>query len=173
MEFIQIGRITTTHGLEGKLILNHHLGKNNKLKELKHFFVELKRESYIPYFIDSITFSNDEEAYVMIEDINSLEAGKTLSGKNVYLSTDQYEKLKPKDNNINFEGFEVSDASFGIIGKIESLIETPGQLLATILHNEIEVIIPLNDQTIKDINITTKKLKVTLPDGLLDVYLDN
>lgn len=172
-EYIQIGKITHTHGLDGTVMLMHHLGKNKELKQLKHIFIELKRESYIPFFVRKITVDNDKELYVDLDEVDTMEAAKALSGKAVYLSTEQYERVKPKDQEVNFVGFEVWDEAFGQIGKVEELLETPGQLLATILYKgELEVIVPLNEQTIKSVNIATKTLHLNLPEGLLDVYLD-
>ncbi|WP_129021356.1 MULTISPECIES: ribosome maturation factor RimM [Edaphocola] len=172
-EYIQIGKITHTHGLDGTVMLMHHLGKNKELKQLKHIFIELKRESYIPFFIKKITVGNEKELYVDLDEVDTMEAAKALSGKAVYLSTEQYERVKPKDQEVNFVGFEVWDETFGQIGKVDELLETPGQLLATILYKgEQEVIVPLNEQTIKSVNIATKTLHLNLPEGLLDVYLD-
>ncbi|MNS80579.1 16S rRNA-processing protein RimM [compost metagenome] len=154
-------------------MLMHHLGKNKELKQLKHIFIELKRESYIPFFIKKITVGTEKELYADLDEVDSMEAAKALSGKAVYLSTEQYERVKPKDQEVNFVGFEVWDETFGQIGKVEELLETPGQLLATILYKGAqEVIVPLNEQTIKSVNIASKTLHLNLPEGLLDVYLD-
>ncbi len=173
MDFIQIGKITGTHGLDGNVVLFHSIGKSSGLKSLKHVFIELKRESYIPFFVEQLRVDNDQELLLKLEEVDTMEAAKTISGKQVYLSTAQYEKLKPKDANINFVGFEVWDAIVGKLGMVENLFETPGQLLATIVYKGREVIVPLNEQTIKSIDIPTKTLKLALPEGLLDVYLED
>jgi len=173
MEFIQIGKITGTHGLNGNVTVFHHLGKLSGLKNLKHIFIELKRESYIPFFTEQVKIDNEQELFVKLEEVDTMEAAKSLSGKQVFLSTEQYEKLNPKEADINFIGFEVWDQEAGKLGKVEDLLETPGQLLASISVNGKEVIVPLNDQTIISVDIPTKQLKLQLPEGLLDVYLND
>lgn len=173
MEFIQLGKITGTHGLNGNVTVYHHLGKLSGLKNLKHIFIELKRESYIPFFIQQVKVDNDQELFVKLEEVETMEAAKSLSGKQVFLSTEQYEKLNPKEADINFIGFEVWDQEAGRLGTVEQLFETPGQLLATIAVNGKEVIAPLNDQTIVSVDIPSKQLKLQLPEGLLDVYLND
>lgn len=172
MDFIQIGKITGTHGLDGNVVLFHSVGKSSGLKNLKHIFIELKRESYIPFFVEQIRVDNETELLMKLEDVDSMEVAKGISGKQVYLSTEQYEKLKPKDANINFIGFEVWDSQAGKLGTVADLFETPGQLLATVLYKNKEVIVPINDQTIKSVDIPTKTLRLELPEGLLDVYLE-
>lgn len=172
-DYIQIGKITNTHGLDGRLSLLHNLGKNKELKNLKHIFIALKRESYIPFFIEKITVDNDKELFLQLDEVDTVEAAKALAGKEVYLSTEQYEKMKPKDQEVNFVDFEVWDESFGLIGRVAAIFETPGQLLATVMHKGKEVIVPLNEQTIKSIQIPTKTLKLQLPEGLIEVYLED
>lgn len=173
MDFIHLGKITGTHGLEGNIVLYHHLGKLNALKQLKHIFIELKRESYIPFFIEQIRVDNDAELFLKLEEVDTVEDAKAISGKSVYLSTSQYELLKPKDKDVNFVGFEVWDEVAGKLGQVVNLFETPGQLLATVNVNGKEAIVPLNEQTIKAIDIATKTLKLSLPDGLLAVYMED
>lgn len=173
MEFIQIGKITGTHGLEGNVTLFHHLGKLAGLKQLKHLFIEMKRESYIPFFIEQARVDNDQELFLKLEDVDEVEQAKEISGKQVFLSSDQYLKLKPKDEDINFVGFKAWDKEAGELGLITTIFETPGQLLATIDHKGKEIIAPLNDQTIVAIDIATKTLKLNLPEGLIAVYLED
>jgi 16S rRNA processing protein RimM len=172
MDFIHLGKITGTHGLDGNVVLYHHQGKLNGLKQLKHIFIELKRESYIPFFIEQIRVDNDSELFLKLEEVDTVEEAKAISGKAVYLSTAQYEQLKPKDKDINFVGFEVWDEAAGKLGKVAHLFETPGQLLATVEVRGKEAIVPLNEQTIRSVDIAAKTLKLCLPDGLLDIYMD-
>lgn len=171
MDYIRIGKIVGTHGLDGNITIAHNLDKNPKLKKLKHFFIEIKRESYIPYFVEQIHIDNHQEIFVKLEEVDSIEDAKALNGKNVYLDAKQYEQLNPAKEQINFEGFLVFDINAGKLATIDGLFETPGQLLATLQMEGKEVIIPLNDSTIKDVDIQKRSLIVELPDGLLDIYL--
>ena len=50
-------------------------------------------------------------------------------------------------------------------------MQTGNQWLAKITYKESEVLVPLVEQTIDNLNIKTKTIQMTLPDGLLDVYL--
>lgn len=172
MDLIQIGKITGTHGLDGNVVLFHTVGRSAGLKNLKHIFIELKRESYIPFFVEQVRVDNEQELLLKLEEVDTVEAAKAISGKQVHLSTEQYQKLKPKDENVNFIGFEVWDVNAGRLGLVEDLFETPQQLLATVVYQDKEVILPLNEQTIRSVDIGSKTLKLELPQGLLDVYLE-
>lgn len=171
MDYQYIGKLGGSHGLDGKLVLRHQLEGKNIWSKIKHVFVEVRRESYIPYFIEEQNIINHEEVLLQLDEINSLEMAKTLSGKKVYLENEVFAKLQPKAVSGNMIGFKVIDEKVGELGTIEDLFETPGQVVATIQYQSKEVIIPLIDSTIKHIDGVKRIITVSLPDGLLDVYL--
>ncbi len=108
-----------------------------------------------------------------LDEVTAVEIAKTLTGKNIYIEEERYEKLKPKGVTVNMVGFTVTDKKAGVLGQVETLFETPGQVLATIQHKGKEIIIPLIDTTIVGIDAARKSISVNLPEGLLDVYLDS
>ncbi len=52
MEYVNIGRVSSTHGLDGTLLIRHNLGNKQVFQKIPHIFIEVRRESYIPYFIE-------------------------------------------------------------------------------------------------------------------------
>ena len=56
------------------------------------------------------------------------------------------------------------------IGEVLEVIEQPHQLLCKILLNGNEALIPIHDESLDKIDKKNRKLFVTLPDGLLDIY---
>lgn len=171
MDYQYIGKLGGSHGLDGKLVLRHQLDGKNIWSKIRHVFVEVRRESYIPYFIEEQNVINHEEVLLQLDEIDSLELAKTLSGKKVYLENEVFAKLQPKAVSGDMIGFKVIDEQLGELGIIEDLFETPGQVVATIQYKSKEIIIPLIDATIKGIDGAKKTITVSLPDGLLDVYL--
>jgi len=171
MSYQYIGKLSGAHGLDGKLVLRHKLEGKNIWKKIPHIFVEVRRESYIPYFIEEQNVVNHEEVLLQLDEVDSVEIAKTLAGKKVYLEEEVYAGLMPKAVMDNMVGFKVIDEKLGELGVIEDLFETPGQVVATIQYQQKEVIIPLIDSTIKGIDGMKKTITVSLPDGLLDVYL--
>ena len=51
--YLSIGKIVAVHGLKGELLLKHELGKKTSLKGLQAVFIEDKKDSFIPWFIES------------------------------------------------------------------------------------------------------------------------
>lgn len=171
MDYQYIGKITGTHGLDGKLIVRHQLEGKNIWNKIPHVFIEIRRESYIPYFIEAKSELNHDEMMLKVDEVDSVEMAKAFSGKKVYLDAEVFAKLQPKAVSGNMIGFKIVDQTLGEIGLVEDLFETPGQVLATVQFKGKEVIVPLIDATIKNIDGAKKTITVSLPDGLLDIYL--
>jgi 16S rRNA processing protein RimM len=72
-EYFKIGKLVSAFGLKGELILKHNLGKKTSLKGLQAIFVEERKESFIPYFIESTRIKAEDEIYIQLEGVNVRE----------------------------------------------------------------------------------------------------
>jgi 16S rRNA processing protein RimM len=168
-DYINIGKIVASFGLNGEVILKHALGKNTILKGIEALFVEELKGSYLPYFVESSKAKNHEETYIKLEGINTKEAANRLSTRNVWLLDEDFRKLAGKTAPISLLGFRlISDGED--IGPIEEVIEQPHQVLLRIDLQGKEALVPLHEETLEKIDHTKKQVHVTLPDGLLDIY---
>ncbi len=168
---IRIGKIVATHGLNGSLILTHIVGNSKWMKKDQVLMVEMQKGSFIPYFVAQCKAANDEEYIINIEDINKVESAKRLVTKHVYVEESVlsgYEKQSP----LLWIGFNLIDKKDGEIGTIEDVLQTGNQWLAKLTYKEKEILVPLIEQTIDKLDIKTKTIHMTLPEGLLEVYLD-
>jgi len=165
---IRIGKIVATHGLQGAVIMTHIVGNSQWLKPGDVLFLELHKESYIPFFISQLKASNDEEYVLNLEDTNSNEAARKLVGKNVYVNEDILSK-HATDSPLLWIGFNVVDREKGSLGPIEDVLQAGPQWLAKITYNDKEVLLPLVDDMILDVNMKNKFVRMDLPDGILDL----
>jgi 16S rRNA processing protein RimM len=127
----------------------------------------------VPYFLESIKYHQNSLAYVFLEDIDTVEKAVKLVRKDIYLPN----KLKPKKKKGDFtlmdlKGFTAVDINEGELGEITEIQELPQQFIATVTYKDCEVLFPLNEETIKGIDVVKEILTIDLPDGLLDIYLD-
>lgn len=170
--FKQIGKLSSTHGLDGAIHLTHHLKGKKVLKKLAFIFIEIKTQSYIPYALTSCSEQDETSAIIYLEDVNTVEAAKLLAGKGVFIPEAEYTQVQPQEVTMDFAGFTVYDHHDKRVGSIEEITEYPGQLMASILlDNGNEALIPLVEQHIININTTQKTLTLRIPDGLIDIYL--
>ena len=168
-EYFKIGKFVSTFGLQGELVLKHNLGKKTSLKGLPALFVEEKKGSFIPWFIQGTRIKNEEELYIKLEGVSVREKAIALTQKQVWLPETDFKKFSAKSSPINLLGYEVVEKG-RVLGKILEVIEQPHQLLCRIDLNGKEAFIPLHEETIVKIDKKKSQVIVELPEGLLEIY---
>ncbi|HVM89542.1 MAG TPA: ribosome maturation factor RimM [Puia sp.] len=169
-EYRNIGKLVSTFGVKGEMILHHYLGKKTSLKSLETVFIETLKDSLLPYFIEHARIKTDSEVYIKLEGINTKEAAQKILQKELWLTEDDFEKHAGKSAPISFVGFHLIDQE-NDLGEIAEVIEQPHQILCKIFINNKEALIPIHEGTLQKIDKKKKQLHVELPDGLLEVYL--
>ncbi|MFT3750166.1 MAG: 16S rRNA processing protein RimM [Agriterribacter sp.] len=167
-EYFKIGKFVSVFSLSGELILQHSLGKKTSLKGIEALFIEDAGDSFLPYFVSSARIKNDAETYIQLEQINTREAARRFVQKEVWLSSGDFKKFAAKSAPISFLGYQIIDGNKNI-GEVTEVIEMPHQVLCKINIEGEEKLIPLHEQTLERIDNKTKKIYVTLPDGLLEL----
>jgi 16S rRNA processing protein RimM len=170
IEYYNIGKFVAAHGLNGELLLVHELGKKTSLKDLQAIFVEEKKSSFIPWFIETTKIKNEESIYIKLEGINSREAAIKLAQKKVWLPEVDYKKFASKSSPAGLLGYTIIDNN-NPLGEILEVIEQPHQLLCRLEIEGKEVLIPLHEGSLQKVDHKKKQVLVGLPEGLLDVYL--
>jgi 16S rRNA processing protein RimM len=167
--YFEIGYITKTRGLKGEVQVNFTFDQPEKLK-IKSVFIEISKK-LVPYFVANYKIPMPMIGYFNFEDIDHIDKASQLTKKKIFLPN----RLKPKRNKDEFfftdlVGYNANDLQKGVLGEILEVREYPQQFLATILYQEKEVLIPLNEAFIVEINKADKQLILDLPDGLLELY---
>lgn len=166
---IRIGKIVATHGVQGDMVIKHVVGNSKWLKKEEVLFLELRKESYIPFFTSDIRGINDDEYIIRLEDILNVEEAKKLVGKEVYVK-EEVLKDHAEDTPLLWKGFNLVDKNKGSLGPIEEVMEVGPQWLAKITYQGKEVLIPLAEDFLIEINMKNKFVRIELPEGLIEVY---
>lgn len=169
-EYIHIGKVVAAHGVAGELKLVHSLGKKLMFKPGDVLFVEERKGAELPHFIQSSKATAPDENIILLEGITTRERARLLVNKKVWLAQEDFRKHASKRSAIAMLGYTLVHEGTPL-GVIEAIIEQPHQVLLRLVIDAKEVLIPLHEETLDSINHTKKEVHVTLPDGLLDVYL--
>ena len=111
---------------------------------------------------------------VYFEDVADVDSAASLTNYNLYLPLSNLPVLE--GNKFYFHeiiDFLLIDESFGEIGKIKEILEYPNQALFQTFYKEKEVLVPVNDLFIKNVDRKKKEILLNLPEGLLDVYIED
>ena len=116
----------------------------------------------------------NQTANIYLEDVDVIEKAQTLVRKKIYLPNSKKPERDPEEFLISdLKGFKVVDANEGELGEIKEIHEYPQQFVASVLYQEREILFPLSDDLIEEIDQDQNTLYVNLPEGLVDLYLNN
>ena len=170
IEYYKIGKLVAAFGLKGELLLKHTLGKKTSLKGLPAIFIEEKKNSFLPWFIEGAKIKSKEEIYLTLEGVNTRESSMKLVQKEIWIPASDFKKFAAKTSPVNLLGYTIINEK-ETLGEILEVIEQPHQLLCRIELKNKEVLIPVNESFLKKIDHKKKQIMMELPDGLIDVYL--
>lgn len=170
MEYTQIGYTRKTHGVAGEIKVVIEEVFEPLFLEADRVFLEIKGAK-MPYFIENIRGGGD--LIVQFEEVDSKEAAFLLQSRPIFLFSKEIpETLAVEDDEMEFarfEGFELYDETQGLIGAIEAVLDMPQQEMALVHYKKREVLIPLHEQWIVQLDEKNKRITLRLPDGLLDL----
>lgn len=170
-ECYQLGKITKPFGFKGQVVMFLDVDCPDDYTELDSAFIDIKG-NLVPYFF-KIENINGNKAIATFEELKPEEA-QALVGHEMYLPLDMLPKLT--GNQFYFHevvGFRVIDEEHGDIGVIQSIIEYPAQPLFQIDKDGTEILIPVIDPIIKNVNRMLKTITIDAPAGLIDLYLQS
>ena len=169
----QVGRIAKVHGLRGEVNVVLDVDYPEDYEGLEHLFLEQKGR-LVPFFLEHFVIQPGGKALAKFEDLNSLEQVESLVGSEVFLPLAELPELE-EDQYYYHEliGFEVFDETKGLIGPVQIIYDLETQDLLGVTHQGKEVLIPIQDGIITKVDKAAKKVYCQLPEGLLDIYLED
>lgn len=166
-ELAEIGYVVKTHGVKGHLRIS--FGDHTKeLSKGEALFFLVKGEK-VPYFIGEIEYIKDNEAFVLLEDVNAIEPASRFSKKTVWGRSNLLEVVDESEGAPDYTGFLIIDEDRGEIGVIQAFYEMSDYDLLEVLYLEREVLIPFHEETVLEVDETKKTITMKLPDGILDI----
>lgn len=171
--FFPIGKIVAVKGIQGQLIAQHTLGKDPVLTDWKIVFIEPRRNSYIPYFIQQVYLIDDNQLLFKLEEIDTREQALRLIHKPLYLPEAEFRSRAPHSL-LRLLGYHIINANasaFQSLGQVEEIIQASGQLIVKTHFQNRELLIPLNEHTWIATDHAQQTVQVKPPEGLIDVYL--
>ena len=170
-ECYQLGYVIKKHGLKGEVNVLLDVDDPVQYTALESVFVEINQK-LVPFFIESIQIKGNK-ALVRFEDINSVEQAEQLQSCALYLPLTLLPKLD--DHRFYYHeiiGYQVVDQRLGAIGKVKDVYTSGKQDLLAIEFQSKEILVPVSDEVVGKVDRELATLAVTLPEGLLEIYLD-
>lgn len=168
----ELGYISKPHGLKGDVSIIIDADYPENYQKLESVFIEQDKQ-LVPFFIKSIKLSGNK-GVLSLEESTSIETAQTLKGGKLYLPLEFLPELE-KDQFYFHEiiGYTINDEQAGVLGTVMTIYDAGPQDIIAFEHLGKEILLPINDQTILRVDKAGQILHVSIPDGLLDIYLND
>jgi len=166
-----LGKIVKKYSFKGELLAKLDTDDPEQFLEMESVFVDFNK-NLIPFFIESLSLHKSTLFRIQFESVKTEADADNLLGTELYLPLNLLPKLS--GNKFYFHeviGFTVTDTNFGTVGTITGVNDTTAQALFEIDHDGKEVLIPISDDLIEKVNREKKDIRITAPEGLIELYL--
>lgn len=169
-EVYKIGKIGKPHGVKGELTLFFDDDVFDRVEA--DYLVLCVDGILVPFYMDEWRFKSGETALVKFADIDSKEAASELTGCEVFFPKHLSDRADDELTWDEIKGFTVvdhsrGDAEVGIVAGVDDStlnvlmeVETPGGGI---------VLVPANENIIKEVRPEERRIIVELPEGLADL----
>jgi 16S rRNA processing protein RimM len=167
-KYFKIGYILKPHGLKGEVTVSVDAEFPRDVDARQPLFI-LTGKDFVPYFIEKLSVSG-EKAFIKFDDIDSVDSASKITKKALYFP----KALRAKSAKGEFYDdevvdFEVTDSDLGYLGKVGEVVFAGSNKLLAVLHDTREILIPVNSPFITSVNKSKKQIRVTLPEGYLEI----
>jgi len=165
-----LGKITKKHGFKGNLILHLETDEPEFYQNMESVFIETNG-ILVPFFFETIGSHSKNKLLVKFEDLSPEEAEK-LVNRSVWLPLSTLPELE--DDAFYYHeiiGYKVIDSRKGEIGSIKNVNDSGIQALFEIDCDGKQILIPVVDDWILEVNKDEKFIRIDTPDGLIELYL--
>lgn len=165
-----VGTISRSHGLHGSLKVNIHAAGVPALEKDEPVFI-LLQGGPVPFFVEDCKQSSRDRMVLKLEDIDSVEQAEKLVGKDLMLERIKLDAPE-QDASSELMGCKVVDSEKGPIGQVSGIMDNPQHPILEVAFENKTILIPWVEDIINDVDVETKLIKISAPEGLIDLYIN-
>lgn len=161
----KIGQLGKPHGVKGEVTFSFTTDVWDRVEA--DYLILLLDGILVPFFLEEYRFRGEHSALLKFQDIDTIEDVQELCGAEVYFP----HELTPEDDDADytwsyFEGFSVEDENAGLLGRVARVDEATENVLFEL---ENGLLLPAAEAFIRDIDHEGRIVRMSLPEGLLEI----
>lgn len=166
-EFLQVGIVSSTHGIRGEVKVYPTTDDINRFKKLKQVIAEGKKQNETLH-VEQVKFFKNM-VILKFREINSMDEAEKYRNVPLLVPRDQAIRLKPGEYFLcDLIGLEVSADTGEYLGTLSEVIRTGANDVYVVRSkNEKEVLIPNIKECIIEVSLEKNTMTVHLLEGLL------
>ncbi len=162
-DLVSVGKVGKPHGIKGELSCWFSTDAFD-IEEIG--FVVLCIEGiFVPFFIETCRTKGSESLLLSFDGVADEQEARALSGLEIFIPKDKIDDENPPLGLDYFVGFELYDDHHGRVGRIDSVDNST----ANVLFAVGECLIPVSEDFITEIDTKNRILRMSLPEGLLEL----
>ena len=165
-----LGTISKIRGAAGSIVLKLDKKVSERFYEMESVFLEIEG-LLVPFFINVAESLDQKNILLNFDSVETENQCKDLIGCKVY--TEFSDVIIPDKNTSPYnylKGFILWDHKYGNVGVITEILFYPDNPVFQVKQDQKEIIVPLHEDLIIEIDSHKKLIKVNLPEGLLEIY---
>lgn len=169
---VRIGLTRKAHGVQGALRVQVEPRYLEDLLHTPFVFIELP-DGMVPFAVEEVHM--DRWPILKLEGVDLRDEAVPLTSRPLWLAEkhilpDEQRQLEVDTLEYAWaEGYTLVDRRVGVVGVIEEVREFPQQEMAVVMRAGHELLVPLHDELIVDVDDERRELLMDLPEGLLDL----
>lgn len=166
-QLLQVGVISSTHGVRGEVKVFPSTDDVKRFKKLKKVILDTGRE-HLPLEVESVKFFK-QFAIVKFKGIDNINDIEKYKGKSLLVDRENAVKLRKDEYFIaDMIGLQVYTEDGEAFGVLKDVLETGANdvyIIDSLKHGE--VLVPAIKQCILDVDIEGQKMTIHLMEGLV------
>lgn len=170
---IQVGYISKAHGVKGDVRAVFDVFDLNEYRKTKVLWGSKKEAPLQELTVTMFKPQQKTEVLLHIDGVSDRDAALDMIGTTLFVAEEQLPTL-PEGHFYYFQvvGFQVVDTKLGPLGIIKDFADGSAHDIIMMEYQDKEVLIPMTDHIVGKADFETKTISVTLPEGLLETYME-
>nr|WP_321450195.1 ribosome maturation factor RimM [uncultured Carboxylicivirga sp.] len=166
----QVGLIVKTHGTKGELVVRLFDEFNIDHLDTEFLFIELDG-GLVPFFMEEAREKNKTDVLVTLELAKEEAETERLMDACVYIKKESIDEASHDEAFSAYQlvGYAVQVVGFGPLGKIAAIKDISNNPLFEIDFDGREILIPIVEDFIVNIDDENEVIIFELPEGLIDL----
>lgn len=166
-DFFRVGVIANTHGIRGEVKIFPTTDDVKRFDYLKEAYIDAGKEK-IKVEVSNVRYFKNL-VIVKFKDIDNINDIERYKGKDLLVTRENALPLEEGEYYFaDIIGANVYTEDGILFGSLEDVIETGANLVYSVQHEGKEVLLPVIDDCVKEVNVEEKKVIVHIMKGLLD-----
>ena len=168
-EYVVVGHVKRAVGLRGEVLIKVYSQPESITEPGCLFLRDSQKKLFKKLVVERFRIKGERDVVCLLSGIHSRNEAEGLTRKRVFQRVDLLPGLGQDEFYwYELKGMRVLDQKGNLLGKIEAILETGSNDCLVVRNGEGEILIPMIEGFIEEVNKVEKRCNVNLPEGLIE-----